>query len=168
MNMDQVGWVVGIDYQDASTCATCHISATPNQPATHDVGDRISWTLRPVVSKKLANWEERRERMKDVCRQCHGDPMIEGFYLQFDNLVVGDIAWRTDDQVKIQNLRGKVSDLDALLDVDGRVKLLPERGYEVDLRVLPADAERERFDRMLRLVPKDEDGRYQLSLSGSL
>lgn len=63
---------------------------------------------------------------------------------------------------------GKVSDLDATLDVSGNVRLLPQRGYEVDLRVVPGDAERERFDRMLRLVPKDEDGRYQLSLAGSL
>ncbi len=63
---------------------------------------------------------------------------------------------------------GKVSDLDATLDVVGTVTLLSQRGYEVDLRVLPSAAERERFDRMLRLVPKDEEGRYQLSLAGSL
>lgn len=87
LNMGRREWVVGVDYQDTATCATCHISATPNQKASHDVGQRISWTLRPVVSKKLENWKQRRDRMKDVCRQCHGDPMIEGFYIQFDNLV---------------------------------------------------------------------------------
>ncbi|MEW6138500.1 MAG: multiheme c-type cytochrome [Thermodesulfobacteriota bacterium] len=87
MNMDRIEWVVGVDYADTATCATCHISATPNQPASHDVGLRISWTLRPAVSKKLSRWKERRDNMKDVCRQCHGDLMVEGFYSQFDQLV---------------------------------------------------------------------------------
>lgn len=88
LNMDRVDWVVGVDYQDAATCATCHISATPNQKASHDVGQRISWTLRPPISKKLTNWKQRRAAMKDVCRQCHGDLMVDGFYTQFDDLVV--------------------------------------------------------------------------------
>ncbi|MEW6347900.1 MAG: multiheme c-type cytochrome [Thermodesulfobacteriota bacterium] len=87
LNVDNREWVVGTDYQDAPTCATCHISATPNQKAHHDVGQRISWTLRPAVSKKLEKWKDRRDRMKDVCRQCHGDPMIEGHYQQFDSYV---------------------------------------------------------------------------------
>ncbi len=87
LNVDKSEWIVGVDYQDAATCATCHISATPNQESTHDVGDRISWTLRPVVSKKLEKWKERRDKMKDVCRQCHGDPIVEGHYNQFDELV---------------------------------------------------------------------------------
>lgn len=115
MNMDQVEWVVGIDYQDASTCATCHISATPNQQATHDVGDRISWTLRPVVSKKLTNWEERRERMKDVCRQCHGDPVIEGFYLQFDELVE---LYNTKFAVPAQNMRNELMEMGKITKAD--------------------------------------------------
>jgi hypothetical protein len=46
--------------------------------------------------------------------------------------------------------------------------LFPERGYEVDLRILPEPQLQQQFDRMLRLVPKDNDGRYQLSLSGKL
>ena len=87
LNMDKGEWVVGVDYQDTATCATCHISATPNQKANHDVGNRISWTLRPVVSKKLKNWKKRRDNMKDVCRQCHSDFTTNAFYKQFDDLV---------------------------------------------------------------------------------
>ncbi len=87
LNMDRDEWVVGVDYQDTATCATCHISATPNQPASHEVGARISWTLRPPISKKLSHWKDRRDRMKDVCRQCHGDLMVDSFYTQFDGLV---------------------------------------------------------------------------------
>jgi hypothetical protein len=87
LNMEKGEWVVGVDYEDTATCVTCHMGATPNQGVTHDVGDRISWTLRPAISKKLTNWKERRNKMKDVCRQCHGDFMIDGFYSQFDSLV---------------------------------------------------------------------------------
>jgi len=58
-----------------------------NKPANHDVGTRISWTLRPPISKKLENAEKRRDAMKDVCSNCHAAPLVDGFYLQFDNLV---------------------------------------------------------------------------------
>jgi hypothetical protein len=51
-------WVLGRDYSAAPTCATCHISAymTPQGPTvanSHDIGERISWTLRPAISTKL-------------------------------------------------------------------------------------------------------------------
>jgi hypothetical protein len=63
------------------------MSATPSQPVTHDVGARISWTLRPPVSKKLENADKKREDMKNVCGSCHSAPFIDGFYKQFDGLV---------------------------------------------------------------------------------
>lgn len=53
MNLDSDKWEAGVDYWAAPTCATCHMSAAPGEPATHNVGDRISWTLRPPISKKL-------------------------------------------------------------------------------------------------------------------
>ncbi len=53
MNLKSKKWVVGKDYTAAPTCATCHMSATERQEVTHDVGERISWTLRPAVSVKL-------------------------------------------------------------------------------------------------------------------
>jgi hypothetical protein len=59
MALDKDGdWVLGRDYSAAPTCATCHIGAymTPQgvyQANSHDVGERISWTLRPVISSKL-------------------------------------------------------------------------------------------------------------------
>jgi hydroxylamine dehydrogenase len=87
MNLDGDSWVVGRDYSAAPTCATCHMSATPNQASTHDVGTRLSWTLRPPISKKLENADKRRANMKDVCSNCHASPFVEGFYTQFDNLV---------------------------------------------------------------------------------
>jgi hydroxylamine dehydrogenase len=87
LNLHSDQWVVGQDYSAAPTCATCHMGATPTQNSTHDVGMRISWTLRPPISKKLDNWEKRREAMVNVCQNCHASPFITGFYKQFDGLV---------------------------------------------------------------------------------
>ncbi|MBS1272508.1 MAG: Hydroxylamine oxidoreductase [Candidatus Marinimicrobia bacterium] len=56
MNLDSDRWIVGEDYNVAPTCATCHISATKSQEVTHDVGQRISWTLRPEVSYAGIHW----------------------------------------------------------------------------------------------------------------
>lgn len=87
MNLSSERWVAGEDYSAAPTCATCHMSATRNQPVTHDVGARISWTLRPVVSKKLERWEQRREAMVGVCQSCHAPDFVRSFYKDFDDTV---------------------------------------------------------------------------------
>lgn len=87
MNLSSDRWVLGIDYDAAPTCATCHMSAAKGLPLTHDIGRRISWTLRPEVSFKLDNWEQRRENMKTVCRNCHTPDYVDGFYKQFDDVI---------------------------------------------------------------------------------
>ncbi|RME31425.1 MAG: hydroxylamine oxidoreductase [Candidatus Zixiibacteriota bacterium] len=98
MNLHSSSWVVGIDYSAAPTCATCHMSATSDLPLTHDVGDRISWTLRPPVSEKVdaaakkagksvKPWEKRRADMKNVCSNCHTSTYIDNFYAQYDKAV---------------------------------------------------------------------------------
>ncbi|GAX61537.1 hydroxylamine oxidoreductase [Candidatus Scalindua japonica] len=136
------GWVLGKDYSAAPTCTTCHISSYmtsegQHKASNHDVGERISWTLRPVVSTKInmvvyedgfkedypdtrqlpeigeevlvteknlqeeklvtkivskrvveiVTWQERREKMKGVCRNCHNQTHVDNFYHQFDNFV---------------------------------------------------------------------------------
>lgn len=121
LNMHKDSWVVGKDYTAAPTCATCHMSATPNQPVTHDVGARISWTLRPPISKKLENADKRRESMEDVCSSCHSAPFIDGFYKQFDNLVNFYNEKFAVPATKIRNElkeKGKISkaDFDSKLD----------------------------------------------------
>lgn len=99
MNLGSSKWIPGEDYDAAPTCATCHISATKNMPVTHDVGDRISWTLRPPISQKIdaqdvakgksiKTWQERRADMRRVCESCHANNIISNFYQQFDALVV--------------------------------------------------------------------------------
>ena len=95
MNLKSPKWIVGEDYSAAPTCATCHMSATKDLPVTHDIGARISWTLRPAISEyidakergKVKSWEDRRADMKKVCVACHTKPWTENFYKQFDGVV---------------------------------------------------------------------------------
>ncbi len=87
MNLEADPWIAGQDYSAAPTCATCHLSATPTQPITHDVGERLAWTLRPPVSKHYDNWETNRENMKDVCLACHHAQFTDGFFVMFDGAV---------------------------------------------------------------------------------
>ncbi len=100
LRMDRPKWVVGEDYVLAPTCATCHMSATADQPVTHDVGMRISWNNRPALSirpeiadaklglaGKDVPWEKRRDNMKNVCLNCHNNQWVDNFYLQYDALL---------------------------------------------------------------------------------
>jgi len=87
MNLTSDEWGVGRDYFEAPTCATCHMSASVKAPVTHDVGTRLSWTLRPAVSVPKDNWETKRTAMKDVCSTCHGGAFVDGHYRQFDATV---------------------------------------------------------------------------------
>lgn len=100
MNLGSPKWVVGEDYTAAPTCATCHMSATRDQPVTHDVGMRISWNNRPPISIRPeisdakmglpganVSWETRRENMQNVCTTCHNQNYVDAFYIQYDGLL---------------------------------------------------------------------------------
>jgi hypothetical protein len=111
MNLDGKQWVLGRDYAQAPTCATCHGSATASGlKVTHDPGERISWTNRPAVSqvldtdashavvtetdpaKRVAlvadSSVQKRDRMKLVCGTCHTSAYVAAHYQQYDALVV--------------------------------------------------------------------------------
>ncbi|MFN7924823.1 MAG: multiheme c-type cytochrome [Bryobacteraceae bacterium] len=96
--MEKKDWIPGKDFEQGPTCTTCHMSATKNLPLTHDVGARISWTLRPPVSEKIdaaakaqsrtvKPWEQRRSDMRQVCQSCHAANWVENWYTQFDRMV---------------------------------------------------------------------------------
>jgi hypothetical protein len=87
MNLGARPWVLGEDYSAAPTCTTCHMSAVPGLAVNHDVGLRIAWTLRPVVSTRLEDWAARWEDMALVCQQCHSPGFYENFFEQFDGAV---------------------------------------------------------------------------------
>jgi hypothetical protein len=112
MNLDAQSWVLGVDYTQAPTCATCHLSGHSRNggKVTHDPGERISWTNRPPVSLWLDTdvngaivtatdpaerqaqiadtGEAKRNRMKAVCSHCHTPTYVNAFYAQYDDLVV--------------------------------------------------------------------------------
>jgi hydroxylamine dehydrogenase len=87
MKLDNPSWVVGVDYYQAPTCATCHMSATRTQAVNHDVGGRISWTLRPAVSVYQDQWQVKRGNMKEVCSACHEKNFVNGQFYQYDAVV---------------------------------------------------------------------------------
>jgi len=121
MNLNSEKWEAGVDYSAAPTCATCHMSEGGGEKKTHNVGERISWTLRPPISHKInlirlengdefdvpegkdipkvgaeakgskvvevLTWQDRREKMQNVCTACHSTSVIKGHYSQFDNVV---------------------------------------------------------------------------------
>jgi hypothetical protein len=112
MNLDAEQWILGVDYAAAPTCATCHMSGNIRNGGrvTHDPGERISWTNRPVVSLVMDTdvnhnivtetdpetrrslihdtAEQKRNRMKEVCSHCHTDSYVNSFYRQYDDLVI--------------------------------------------------------------------------------
>ncbi|MDJ0762697.1 MAG: multiheme c-type cytochrome [Myxococcota bacterium] len=87
MHLGEQAWVVGKTYSAAPTCATCHLSATATQQASHNPGKRITWTLRPAISKRQDKWEQKKLAMQDVCSSCHAPDWIAGHYDQYDAAV---------------------------------------------------------------------------------
>ena len=144
MNLDSKKWVAGVDYSAAPTCATCHMSATRKQGVTHDVGERISWTLRPPISTKL-----------NMVRLANGDEFDQPASLPLPK--VGDMAkghkvvevltWE-DRRKKMQNvctachtsnvINGHYKQFDDVVElyndkfakpIAGAMKELQEKGY---------------------------------------
>jgi hypothetical protein len=87
MALESDEWIVAKTYTAAPTCATCHMAATSTLKSTHDVGARISWTLRPLFSKRLEKWESKREQMGKVCLECHGKTWVANYFTMFDDAV---------------------------------------------------------------------------------
>lgn len=96
--MKEKEWIPGKEFEQGPTCTVCHMGATRGLALTHDVGERISWTLRPAISekvdaaaiksgKKVKPWEKRRTDMQEVCSSCHGPEWIQNFYTQYDSAV---------------------------------------------------------------------------------
>jgi len=87
MNVESDRWVVGQDYFEAPTCATCHMSEAKKEKITHDVGNRIAWTLRPPISKYKEDWKNKRKHMENVCIACHGIGFVKGHFYQYEAFV---------------------------------------------------------------------------------
>ncbi|MBU0995787.1 MAG: hydroxylamine oxidoreductase [Proteobacteria bacterium] len=88
-------WSPGVDFR-GPTCASCHMSGAGSVLTSHDVTERLSWelqaplTVRPSEFKPLpakTNWETERDKMKEVCTQCHGKTWVDDHYMKLDKVV---------------------------------------------------------------------------------
>lgn len=90
---------------DSPTCATCHMSGFGGAvETTHEVGERLYWELQP--KKSVPQWKgpeevdmvaERvpdpdkaqrgRNKMKDVCYECHSVTWADKYFIEFDKVV---------------------------------------------------------------------------------
>ena len=88
-------WTAGRDFR-APTCAACHMSAAGTVARSHDVTERLSWeiqaplTVRPADFKPFpaaSDWPIERQKMTDVCRQCHAESWAAAHFANFDAAV---------------------------------------------------------------------------------
>ena len=88
-------WTPGVDYR-APTCAGCHMSGAGPVLTSHDVTERLAWetqaplTVRPENFKPFPakiNHEVERQKMKDVCLQCHGKTWTDAHFVRLDKVV---------------------------------------------------------------------------------
>lgn len=69
------------------TCATCHMSGLNGQKSTHDTSDRLSYWLAAAVSEKRPNYVQAQAAMKEICAQCHTQPLIDRVYTEAEKVV---------------------------------------------------------------------------------
>jgi hydroxylamine dehydrogenase len=88
-------WSPGVDFR-GPTCASCHMSGAGSVMTSHDVTERLSWelqaplTIRPENFKPLpakTDWRTERNKMKEVCTQCHGKTWVDDHYMKLDTVV---------------------------------------------------------------------------------
>lgn len=96
MNIFKKGeWVLGQDYNAAPTCTTCHMGSYRKSTggivkATHDVGERIVWSLRDEVSYKKTRIVFSDKSMRDI-KEGDAIPEVEDEYEHISYVRDGDI-----------------------------------------------------------------------------
>jgi hypothetical protein len=112
MKLDANPWRAGKEYFSGPTCASCHMSAGGNESVTHDVGERISWTLRPQVSAKL-NMVVFEDNMKEnILGEEPAMPKAGDMYksLSGENKKVREVLGWRQRRGKMQHLCGQCHD----------------------------------------------------------
>jgi hypothetical protein len=88
-------WTPGMDYR-GPTCASCHMSGAGKTLTTHNVTERLSWelqaplTVRPeefAAFPSKTDWNTERNKMKEVCMQCHGKTWVDDHYIKLDQVI---------------------------------------------------------------------------------
>jgi len=97
-------WTPGVYYR-APTCAACHMSGAGKVHTSHDVTERLSWELQTKASIRpqdfaafpaKTDWRVERDRMKQVCLQCHGNLWVDSHYARLDDAIgeYNDVYYR--------------------------------------------------------------------------
>ncbi|VBB43148.1 Hydroxylamine oxidoreductase (HAO) [uncultured Desulfatiglans sp.] len=125
-------WTAGVDYR-APTCAACHMSGSGSVLTSHDVTERLAWetqaplTVRPqdfAAFPAATNYQIERDKMKDVCKQCHARSWVDGHFSKFDrvveeyNTVYYEPAKKVFDELYEKQLLDKSRYFDERLEVD--------------------------------------------------
>jgi len=111
LGLDGPSWVLGRDYSVAPTCATCHFSGHVGNGGaiTHQPELRLSWSFRGPTSLRrdtdasgglvretapeqrraatVDGWQDKRQRMRGVCLECHAARAVDGTYQQLDAMI---------------------------------------------------------------------------------
>jgi hydroxylamine dehydrogenase len=109
-------WTPGVDFR-GPTCASCHMSGAGTVMTSHDVTERLSWelqapkTIRPEDFKPFpakSDWKTERNKMKEVCKQCHGKTWVDGHYVKLDKVIeeYNDVYFKPADEM-LKNLYEK-------------------------------------------------------------
>ncbi|MFZ5950539.1 MAG: multiheme c-type cytochrome, partial [Candidatus Rifleibacteriota bacterium] len=71
-------------------CYVCHVAPTQKdgKDSTHNPGDRLSWKLAAMKSTFREDWGQKRLKMQNVCRSCHGNSQVDQFYRRYDAAVM--------------------------------------------------------------------------------
>ncbi len=77
------------------TCATCHMSGLNGLNVTHDPSERLSYNLFAEVTAPRPNAVRAQAAMKDVCRNCHTQQVIDKVYTDAERIVA-----TTNEEVK--------------------------------------------------------------------
>jgi hypothetical protein len=86
------------------TCATCHMSGLNGMGVTHDPSDRLSYNLFAEVSDRRPNYARGQAAMKDLCRNCHTQGVVDRVFDQAERVVA-------DTNAKVKAVRDVVDGL---------------------------------------------------------
>ena len=73
-------------HYSAPTCAVCHMSGVGALSTSHDVGERLKWEAQAplTVMNKDHDGDKEREKMIEVCTQCHSPRWANNYLERYD------------------------------------------------------------------------------------